>query len=131
MTALAIRSQGLLRSEQRLDRRNSHQILHGIGELPVERDQSVGLELGQSDVLSVKRVRPPELVGDLPCDVLKAARGEFIGLPAVLRGWLDLSEKIIATLLVPVSAFRDASRQAATTPAEPLAAARGYATLSW
>ena len=41
-------------------------------------------------------------------DLLRdAARGEFIGLPAVLRGWLDLSEKIIATLLVPVSAFRD------------------------
>ena len=63
--------QGLLRSEQRLDRCDSHQVLHGIGELPVERDQSVGLELGQSDVLSVKRVRPPELVGDLPCGVLK------------------------------------------------------------
>ena len=61
----------------------------------------------------------------------RGARGEFIGLPAVLRGSLDLSEKIIATLLVPVSAFHDASRQAATTPAEPLAAARGYATLSW
>jgi RimJ/RimL family protein N-acetyltransferase len=41
-------------------------------------------------------------------DLLRdAARGEFIGLPAVLRGWLDLSEKIIATLLVPVSAFHD------------------------
>src|SRR5271165_7610482 len=60
-----------VRSEQRLDRCDSYQILHGIGELPVERDQSVGLELGQSDVLSVKRVRPPELVGDLPCDDLK------------------------------------------------------------
>ena len=46
-----------------------------------------------------------------------AARGEFIGLPAVLRGWLDLSEKIIATLLVPISAFCDTSRQAA--PASP------------
>jgi hypothetical protein len=34
-----------------------------------------------------------------------AARGEFIGLHAVLRGWLDLSEKIITTLLVPVGAF--------------------------
>jgi RimJ/RimL family protein N-acetyltransferase len=39
-----------------------------------------------------------------------AARGEFIGLPAVLRGWLDLSEKIITTLLVPVSAFSDTRR---------------------
>ncbi len=64
-------SQGLLRSGQRLDRCDSHQILDGMGELPVERDQSIGLELGQSDVLGVKRVRPPELVGDLPCDVLK------------------------------------------------------------
>ena len=67
------RSQGLLRSEQRLDRCDSHQVLHGIGELPVERDQSVGLELGQGDVLGVKRVRPPELVSDLPCDVLEDA----------------------------------------------------------
>jgi len=47
-------------------------------------------------------------------DLLRAAaRGEFIGLPAALRGWLDLSGKIIATLLVPVSALCDASRQAA------------------
>ena len=39
-------------------------------------------------------------------DLLRAAaRGEFLGLPPVLRGWLDLSEKIIETLLVPVSAF--------------------------
>ncbi len=53
-------------------------------------------------------------------DLLRAAaRGEFIGLPAVLRGWLDLSEKIIATLLVPVSAFRDTARQAAPTAAAP------------
>jgi hypothetical protein len=65
------RSQGLLRSEQRLDRCDSHQILRGIGELPIERDQSVGLELGQSDVLGVKRARPPELIGDIPCRVLK------------------------------------------------------------
>ena len=46
-------------------------------------------------------------------DLLRAAaRGEFIGLPAVLRGWLDLSEKIIAPLLMPVSAFCDTSGQA-------------------
>ena len=45
-------------------------------------------------------------------DLLRAAaRGEFIGLPTVLRGWLDLSEKITATLLLPVSAFCDTSRQ--------------------
>ncbi len=54
-------------------------------------------------------------------DLLRAAaRGEFIGLPAVLRGWLDLSEKIIATLLVPVSAFSDTcgpDEPAATAPA--------------
>jgi hypothetical protein len=50
------RSQGLLRSGQRLDRRDSHQILHGMGELPIERDKSVGLQLGQSVVLGVKRV---------------------------------------------------------------------------
>ncbi len=53
-------------------------------------------------------------------DLLRAAgRGEFIGLPAVLRGWLDLSEKIIATLMAPVSAFYDTSRQAAPAPTEP------------
>ena len=46
-------------------------------------------------------------------DLLRAAaRGEFIGLPAVLRGWLDLSEKITTPLLVPVSAFCNTSRQA-------------------
>ena len=54
-------------------------------------------------------------------DLLRAAaRGECIGLPAVLRGWLDLSGKIIATLLVPVSAFSDTRRPeepVATTPA--------------
>ena len=65
------RSQDLPGSEQRLDRCDSHQVLHGMGELPVERDQGVGLELGQGDVLGVERVRPPELVGDLPCDDLK------------------------------------------------------------
>jgi hypothetical protein len=61
----------LLRSEQRLERRDSHQILHGTGELPVERDQGVGLEPGQSDVLGVKRVGPPELAGDILGRVLK------------------------------------------------------------
>ncbi len=40
-------------------------VLHGIGELPVERDQSVGLELGQGDVLGVKRVRATR-VGQRP-----------------------------------------------------------------
>ena len=53
-------------------------------------------------------------------DLLRAAaRGEFIALPAVLRGWLDLSEKIIATLLVPVRAFCDTSREAASTATAP------------
>jgi RimJ/RimL family protein N-acetyltransferase len=53
-------------------------------------------------------------------DMLRAAaRGEFIGLPAVLRGWPDLSEKIIATLLVPVSAFCDTSQRAAGTATVP------------
>ena len=51
--------------------------------------------------------------------VRAAARGEFIALPAVLRGWLDLSEKIIATLLVPVRAFCDTSREAASTATAP------------
>jgi RimJ/RimL family protein N-acetyltransferase len=51
-------------------------------------------------------------------DLLRAAaRWEFIGLPAVLRGWLDLSEKIIATLLVPVSAFSDTSSGGTRGPA--------------
>lgn len=53
-------------------------------------------------------------------DLLRAAaRGEFIALPAVLRGWLDLSEKIITTLLVPVRAFCDTSRQAVSTATAP------------
>jgi hypothetical protein len=39
--------------------------------MPVERDQSVGLKLGQGDVLGVKRVGPAELAGDLPGDVLE------------------------------------------------------------
>ena len=53
-------------------------------------------------------------------DLLRAAaRGEFIALPAVLRRWLDLSEKIIATLLVPVRAFCDTSREAASTARAP------------
>ena len=44
-------------------------------------------------------------------DLLRAAaRGEFTGLPPMLRGLLDLSEKIIETLLVPVSAFHGQQR---------------------
>ncbi len=53
-------------------------------------------------------------------DLLRAAaRGEFIGLPAMLQGWLDLSQKIIATIRVPVSAFCDTPRQAAPTATAP------------
>jgi len=65
------RSHGLLRSVQLLDRRDRHQILHGIGEVPIERNQRVGLELGQGDVLGGKGVRPSEQASGLPCDVLK------------------------------------------------------------
>ena len=36
-----------------------------------------------------------------------------MGLPAALREWLDLSGKIIATLLAPVSAFYETCEQAA------------------
>lgn len=44
-------------------------------------------------------------------DLLRAAaQGEFIALSAVPREWLDPSETDIATLLVPVNAFRDTSR---------------------
>ena len=44
-------------------------------------------------------------------DLLRAAaRGDLLGLPAALRGWLDLSEKIIATLLIPVSTFGGTGR---------------------
>ena len=39
----------------------------------VERDQRVGVELGQCDVLGVKGVGPPEQDGRLPCEVLKDA----------------------------------------------------------
>jgi len=69
---VAGRSSGPHRSGRRLDGCDSDQILHGVGELPVEGDQGVGPELGQGDVLGVERVGPPELVGD-PCEVLKDA----------------------------------------------------------
>jgi len=61
----------VLRSGQRFDGRDHHYALHRVGELRVERDECIGLERSQCDVLGVERVRPPELVGDLPCDVLK------------------------------------------------------------
>ena len=64
-------SKDLLLSVKRLDRCDRHQILHSMGELPVESDQRVGVELGQCHVLGVKGVRPPEQAGGLPCDVLK------------------------------------------------------------
>jgi hypothetical protein len=44
----------------------------------VKRDQSVGFELGQSDVLRLKRFRPAELVSDLPCGVLKEVVVVFV-----------------------------------------------------
>jgi CPA1 family monovalent cation:H+ antiporter len=59
------------RSGQRFDGRDHHQALHSVGELRVKRDERVSLELGQRDVLGVKRVGPSELVGDLPRDVLQ------------------------------------------------------------
>jgi hypothetical protein len=37
-----------------------------VGELRVERDERVSLELGQGDVLGVEGVGPSELVSDLP-----------------------------------------------------------------
>lgn len=53
-------------------------------------------------------------------DLLRAAaRGEFMGLPAALREWLDLSGKIVATLLAPVSAFYETRQQAASTAPAP------------
>ncbi len=47
-----------------------------MGELPIEGDQRVGMKLGQSHVLGVKGVRPPEQASGLPCDVLKHAVAE-------------------------------------------------------
>ena len=44
-----------------------------MGELRIECDECVRLELGQGDVLGVICVGPPEVVGDLPGDVLKNA----------------------------------------------------------
>jgi hypothetical protein len=44
--------------------------------LPVERDQRVGVELGQGHVLGVKGVRPAEQAGGLPGDILKDAVSE-------------------------------------------------------
>jgi len=64
----------------------------------------------------------PQQAATFSCDgydlLRAAARGEFIGPAAMLRSWLDLSEKMIATLLVPVSAFGDTCR-----PDEPVATA--------
>jgi hypothetical protein len=57
------RLHGSLRSVQRLDGSDRHQVLHGVGELPVERDQRVGVELGQGGMLGVKGVRPAEQAG--------------------------------------------------------------------
>ena len=62
-----------IRSGQGSDRCDSHQILHGLGEVPVQRDEGVCVKLGQGDVFGVKCVIPPKLVGDLPCDVLEDA----------------------------------------------------------
>ena len=69
-------SQGPLRSVQHLERCDHHQVLHGVGELPVERDQRVSVELGQGDVLGVEGVGPPEQDGGFPCDALKDAVAE-------------------------------------------------------
>jgi hypothetical protein len=83
------RSPGLLRSVQRLDGCDRHQVLHGVGELPVECDQRVGVELGQCHVLGVKGVRPAEQDGCLPCDILEDAVAEqpshIFELPLGLR----------------------------------------------
>jgi RimJ/RimL family protein N-acetyltransferase len=46
-----------------------------------------------------------------------AARGELIGLPTVLRGWLDFTEKVFVTLLVPVSALATPWCAASAAPA--------------
>lgn len=78
------------RSEQRLDRCDSHQVLHGIGELRIERDQSVCFELGQSDVLRAKRVRPAELIGD-PGQVRAVAAQLRAGQVIVNSGYPDLT----------------------------------------
>jgi hypothetical protein len=69
----AVRRRSPFRSVQRLDRRDRDQVLHGIGEVPVERDQRVGVRLGQCDVLGVKGVRPPEQDGGFPRDLLEDA----------------------------------------------------------
>jgi hypothetical protein len=44
-----------------------------MSELLVERDQRVGAELSQRDVLGVKGIGPPEQDGGLPGDVLQDA----------------------------------------------------------
>jgi hypothetical protein len=59
----------VFRSVQRLDGCDRDQVLHGIGEVPVEGDQRVGVQLGQGDVLGVKSVWPPEQGGGFPCDL--------------------------------------------------------------
>jgi hypothetical protein len=58
------------RSGQFLDRRDPHQVLHSVGEFRIERDERVSLELGQGDVLGVKRVWPPELLAPTACELV-------------------------------------------------------------
>ncbi len=99
------------------DNRPMLTLAHRLGQVETTRDGttvSVRIELPAAP-------RPAAAGRSDGYELLRAAaRGEFISLPAVLRGWLDLSEKIIATLLVPVSAFSDTCRPdepAATAPA--------------
>jgi hypothetical protein len=60
---VVVRLAGPLRSVQRLERCDRHQVFHSVGEVPVERDQRVGVELGQCDVLGVEGIGPAEQDG--------------------------------------------------------------------
>jgi hypothetical protein len=94
----------LRRPGQRLNRCDAHQILHGTGELPIERDQGIGLQLGQGDVLGIQRVRPSELVGDIPRYALQHPVSEqpdpqpahVVELPlGILLGHLTAADRLV------------------------------------
>ena len=53
--------------------RPSPDVLHGIGESPVEGDRRVGVELSQRDVLGLEGIGPSEQDGGLPGGVLQDA----------------------------------------------------------
>jgi hypothetical protein len=64
---------GSVRSVEHLDGCDRHQVFHRIGELPVDRDQRVGVGAGSGRRTRRQCVRPPEQDGGLPHDLLEHA----------------------------------------------------------